>query len=799
MSGSGWWICLAAAVIAVMGWQSAAGAGTWPTGKEVVPLKAKPVDLKDVRLLDGPFKDAMQRDRKYLLALESDRLLHSFRVTAGLPAPGEPMGGWERTELRGHTMGHYLSACALMYASTGDEDLKAKADALVAELAKCQKALGPRGYLSAFPESFIDRVMDCKPVWAPWYTLHKLLAGLIDVHAHCGNRQALEVAESMAEWIEGRMDKLDAAATQRMLRATEQGGMNEALANLYGLTGDKHWLGVSRRFVEDHYVQPLAARKDQLTGEHVNSFIPNIIGTARQYELGGVAGDREIATFFWDAVVGGRCYATGGTSNEEHWRTDPHKLADQLGDHTQETCCTYNMLKLTRHLLAWDPQARYGDYYEQALINSILSTQDPATGMMMYFVPLASGRWKLFNTPRDSFWCCTGTGMENHATYADTIYYRDEGGVWVNLFIASELHLKDRGVRIRQHTKFPQQPGTMLIVMTANPVELELRVRVPGWLAGPVKAKVNGQAIEAKPNAAGYLCVRRTWNDDDRLEVDLPMALRAAPMPDDKTLLAVMYGPLVLAGELGGEGLTDALTYRNDNWYKFPPEQIAAAPAIVTENPDPAGWVKPVEGKALTFRTAGVGRPKDVTLVPYYSLFGQRYAVYWRVVTAGQWERMEADRKAREAQAAERAKLLRERQVDSVAIGDAESEKSHALEHKGSSSGLHGGRTWRHAAGEGAWFSYRLKVPQGGQAFLLCTYWGGDVDRTFDVLVDGTKVATQKLQNNQPGEFFDVEYPIPAELTKGKEQVTVKFAAPAGGTAGGVFGVATLKEGKGSR
>jgi hypothetical protein len=313
-----------------------------------------------------------------------------------------------------------------------------------------------------------------------------------------------------------------------------------------------------------------------------------------------------------------------------------------------------------------------------------------------------------------------------------------------------------------------------------------------------VKAKLNGQAIDAKPNAAGYLCVRRTWNDDDRLEVELPMALRAAPMPDDKTLLAVMYGPLVLAGELGGEGLTDALIHTNENGYAFPPDKVAQAPTIVTDNPDPASWLRPVEGKPLTFRTvAGVGRPKDVTLSPFYSLFGQRYAAYWRVVTPGQWEKMEADRKAREAREAERTKLLRERQVDSVAIGDGESEKSHALEHTGSSSGFHGGRTWRHANGQGACFSYRMKVASVGPTVLLCTYWGSDVGRSFDVLVDETKVATQKLQNNKPGEFFDVEYPVPAELTKGKEQVTVKFVAPAGGTVGGVFGVATLKAAEG--
>ncbi|MCP4640050.1 MAG: hypothetical protein GY851_06445, partial [bacterium] len=357
--------------------------------------KAQPFDLSRVRLLDGPFREAMELARKYLHDLDADRLLHTWRLNAGLPSEAEPYGGWERPEceVRGHTLGHYLSACALMYASTGDKDLKAKADGVVAELAKCQEVLGESGYLSAFPESFIVRAEKCEQVWAPFYVLHKMYAGLQDMYVYCGNRQALDVVEGMAAWLKGRLDNLDETQMQAMLDKTEQGGMNETLANLYALTGNADCLAMARRFDQDRYVKPLAEGEDRLKDEHVNSFIPNIIGTARQYEMGGDDRDRRIAEYFWNQVTSARSYCTGGTSDKEHWHGGPNELAHHLSHHTQECCCTYNMLKLTRHLFCWEPEAKYADYYERALWNSILSTQNPETGMMLYFVVLASGRW----------------------------------------------------------------------------------------------------------------------------------------------------------------------------------------------------------------------------------------------------------------------------------------------------------------------------------------------------------------------------------------------------------------------
>ena len=751
------------------------------------PRQVEPFTLEQVKLLDGPFKAAAERDRQYLHDLEADRLLHTFRTNAGLPAPGEPMGGWERAEIevRGHTMGHYLSACAFTIAACGDEKLKHKADAIVAELAKCQKALGASGYLSAFPESFIDRVEGRQRVWAPYYTLHKIMAGLLDMYAQTGHRQALEVVTGMADWCKSRCDRLTDEQMQAMLNSTEQGGMNDVLANLYSITGNSDYLALARRFVQQSYNAPLAARRDELTGQHVNSFIPNMIGTARLYEVGHDEDDRQIAEFFWDQVTTTRCYCTGGTSNREQWQSPPNHLAGQLGDQTQETCCTYNMLKLTRHLFCWHPEARYADYYERALYNSILSTQDPATGMMMYFVTLAPGRWKYYNTPRDSFWCCTGTGMENHAKYADSIYFHDAKGVFVNLFIPSELDWKERGVKVRQETGFPEASTSSFTVNVAAPSEVSPRIPGPAWADRGVEARLNGTPIAEAAKPSSYIEITRAWQDGDRVEVSMPISLTVWPMPDDPNVMAFMVGPLVLAARLGGQGLTDDMVYTRENWYTFPVEQIAKTAPLLTDMDDPCSILEPSGDEPLAFRTTG--QEAELTFVPYHKLFGQRYAVYWHVYRRGS----EAHQRAvAEAEAAAR---FREQVIDEVLIGDSDSERSHSLEGEEMASGAHMGRRWRHASA-GGFFSYDMKVRADGPTDLFCTYWGSDSgERNFEILVDGQRIAAERLAQNRPGEFFDVVYPIPEEFTRDKKCVTIRFQPDPGQIAGGIFACCTVR------
>jgi len=763
----------------------------------VVEIKARPFNLSDVRLLDGPFRDAQQRDLAYLLSLDPDRLLHTFRLNAGLPSAAQPYGGWEapNCELRGHCLGHYLSACALMYASTSDEKLKARAQAIVAELAKCQEALAAKGcnkgFLAAFPESFIERVETRKPVWAPWYTLHKIMAGLLDADRLCGCGQAREVLVKMAGWIKLRMDKLTPEQIQRSLE-TEFGGMNEVLANLYAVTGDPEHLRLARCFDHKAVFDPLARGEDRLNGLHANTQIPKMIGAACEYEMSGETRDRDIAAFFWRRVALERSYAIGGHSDGEHF-FPVEQFAAHLSAETCETCNTYNMLKLTRHLFGWEASAEAMDFYERALYNHILASQDPRQGMFVYLMSLKPGHFKTYSTPDNSFWCCVGTGMENHAKYADTIYCHGDKALYVNLFIASELKWREKGLTLRQETEFPEQETTRLTFKCERPVALELRIRRPAWAGAGWAVRVNGEMAALQGTPGSYVALEREWKDGDSVEIRLPMSLRMEALPHSSNIVALLYGPLVLAGELGTEGLENFNFYahgQTDHVRVPAPE----APVFICEAKDVLGKIEQVAGKPLTFQTRGLGKPRDVSLVPFHRLHYQRYSVYWRLYTAEQWDKRQADLAAERAAAEARRKELEARTVDAVRAGEEQSEKGHKLQGQRDSAGTFQGRKWRHAL-DGGWFSYEVKALPDQLVSLVCTYWGSDGGvRTFDILVDGEKIATQKLENNKPNEFFDVEYPLPEALTKGKERLTVRFQGQPGKTVGGVFGCGVLKK-----
>jgi uncharacterized protein len=598
--------------------------------KDSAPAQAQPFDVDSVRLTDGALLALIEHNRDFLQSLETDRLLHTFRLNAGLASSAEPLGGWEKptVELRGHFTGHFLSACALMSASAGDAELRGKGNLVVAELAKCQKAnsaASGNGYLSAFPPSFFDRLKAGQKVWAPWYTLHKIMAGLLDMYVLAGNEQALDVVRGMAGWTKRWTDSISDEDMARILRV-EFGGMNEVLYNLYAATGVKDYAAAAHRFDDERIFAPLADGRDELKGLHVNTQIPKIIGAARRYELTGDARYRRIAEFFWTQVTQHRAYATGGTSNDEHWRSDPDKLAGELGYSTEECCCTYNMLKLTRHLFSWSPEARYFDYYERAMLNGIVGTMNPKNGLTMYYVPLATGYWKVFASPRGSFWCCTGTGVESFSKLADSIYFHDENGLYVNLFVSSEMDWEEKGIRVQQDASLTNRHETRLRILSAKPTPLAVRIREPYWTDGKMTVTLNGKPANAT-RAGGYLVVDRTWANADDLRATLPMDLHVQPMPDDSTLQAVMYGPLVLAGDLGRAGLTEAMRTGGDN----PPEmpEPAAAPEFVAESKDPRSWIEPAPKAALTFRTKGQSR--DVTMMPFSRIIDQRYGVYWRV------------------------------------------------------------------------------------------------------------------------------------------------------------------------
>ncbi len=601
-----------------------------PGQREKIAWKVEPFPLAQVRLLDGPFKQAMEINNRWLLSLPPDRLLHTFRLTSGIASTAEPLGGWEKPdcELRGHFAGgHVLSALALAYASTGDDEFKSRGDALVTELARCQEK-NQNGYLSAYPEDLFDRLREERPVWAPFYTYHKIMAGQLDMYLYCGNDQALHAAENMAGWVDHWSESISDEHMQRILQ-TEFGGMNEVLCNLYAVTGRRDYLELASRFEKSMFFDPLADHRDELKGIHANTHIPQVISAARRYELTGEPRYHDIASYFWNEIVTERAYCTGGTSNDEYWNTDPGKLANQLGKYTEECCCAYNMLKLTRHVFGWTGDPRAMDYYERTLWNHRLGTED-ADGLKSYYLPLGSGYWKFYNSAWDSFWCCTGTGAEEFAKFADSIYFHDERGVYVNLFIASELSWPEKRVRLRQETKFPEQEGTTLIVRAEKPVEMPISVRVPYWATRGGSLKINGESLPVFSNPSSYLTVTRTWKDGDRVEISLPMGLHIHPMPDDPTLQAMMYGPLVLAGRLGDQGLDAA--HFHPGYETAPPGDPVPVAAVAASSKDPTGWIEPAAGESLSFRTAG--QQSEVKVAPFYRVSGERYVVYWKTTAS---------------------------------------------------------------------------------------------------------------------------------------------------------------------
>jgi uncharacterized protein len=595
-----------------------------PSGREVIVLQAVPFPMKDVRLGPGPFSAAAEANRRYLKTLPPDRLLHTFRLTAGLPSSAEPLGDWEKPDcqLRGHFAGgHYLSACAVAFASSGDEELKRNGDLVVAELAKCQAQL-KSGYLSAFPQNLFDDLRDGVNVWAPFYTIHKIMAGHLDMYTHAANEQALQTVEKMAGWVRSWSDPLSEQQMQRVM-LVEYGGMGEVLANLYAVTGKRDYLNLAQRFDKKWFFDALAARRDELKGLHVNTHIPQVIAAARLHELTGDNRYRNIADYFWNQVTGERSYCTGGTSNFETWRTDPGVLSTQLSPHTAEDCCAYNMMKLTRHLFGWSPSARYMDYYERVLFNHRMGTIDPETGTTVYYLPLGNGYSKIYAKPFDSFWCCNGTGVEEFAKLTDTIYFHDDNSIFVNLFIASEVNWPEKGIRLTQQTSFPNEPGTTVVVSAAQPVDVELKLRIPYW-ARSGSVKVNSRTVPAFSDPGSYMVLRGPWKNGDRIELSLPMHLHAAPMLDQQTLQAAMYGPLVLAARFEEEP--------REKWYRqfTDQEKQEPMPGLQFQGKlhDPATWLQPADSK-LTFRTAG--QKQAITFVPLSSIIHERYSVYHQI------------------------------------------------------------------------------------------------------------------------------------------------------------------------
>ncbi|MBN2269237.1 MAG: glycoside hydrolase family 127 protein [Sedimentisphaerales bacterium] len=629
--------------------------------EDKAPQKVYAFGLGDVRLLDSPFKTAMELDVKYLLSLEPDRFLTRFREFAGLKPKAETYRGWETATISGHSLGHYLTAVSKLYASTKDKSLLKRINYIVDELGQCQKAWG-NGFVGGFPrsrEAFAEikagnirsAGFDLNRIWVPWYNLHKLYMGLVDACLYCGNEKAKDILVKSTDWAWEMVGGLSDEQFEKMLDC-EHGGINEAFAEIYALTGYEKALKLAKRFYHHRVLDPLAREQDNLTGLHSNTQIPKLIGLARLYRLTGDEHYNTASAFFWKSVIEYRTYVNGGNTDNEYF-FPPEDFSKHLSVHTTETCNTYNMLKLTRQLFAMDPQAKYADYYERALYNHILASQDPNEGMMIYFCPLKSGHFKTYNTPFDSFWCCTGTGMESHVKYGDSIYFHDDETLYVNLFIPSVLNFRQKDLVLTQKTRYPLNGNIRLSLDPRRPVKLNVKIRRPRWAVDDLRLAVNGKPYLYSAGPGEYMAVERLWEKGDRIDLLFPMKLRTEAMPDDPNKVAFFYGPTLLAGALGKEGIEDIDPHAEER-AKFDQVSSPPIPVLVADGRAVEDYIKPGDSPGTftvsksVLRMPGLDTTGEVTLIPFYKMHYQRYMVYWDIFTPQQWkqtkEQFEAER-----------------------------------------------------------------------------------------------------------------------------------------------------------
>jgi len=576
--------------------------------------------LANVRLLPGPVRTRHERNTRYLLELEPDRLLHTFRRQAGLPSSAEPLGGWEAPAcgLRGHFVGHYLSACAQAYASTGDSRLRERLELILRELAECQQ---PNGYLSAFPETDLAAMeTTLAGAWAPYYTLHKILVGLLDAHEWGDNGAALTMAKELADYVGWRLDRLTPKQLERMCRTdlgpnpgNEVGGIGEGLRRLGRTVGEARYESLAQLFDREWFLAPLLRREDRLTGLHCNAHIPMALALARRCESNGDPALRDAVIWFWERTALARSYVNGGSSGPhpdgtekskgaEHW-PEPFRLAHTLTPKINESCVTHNMVRLTDALFCWTGEPRYAAFHERAYLNHVLTMQHPnQVGAYLYDHPLGPDSRKAYGSPRASFWCCYGTTVEAYARLAAGIYYQSSDTAWVNLFIASEFTWPERGVQITQETGFPDQPGTRLTIHCSQPTRFTLRLRVPAWTEAPA-ISVNGDRVAVPPG--DYVAIEREWQNGDILALVFGLRLSAEAMPDDSEMVAFRAGPLVLAAVTGGDLL-------------LPQSNITAALAAI-QCPTPDHY--------QTVLADG----RTVPLIPLHRITTETFGVYFRL------------------------------------------------------------------------------------------------------------------------------------------------------------------------
>ena len=741
-----------------------------PKAIQLVPQKAYSFNIGEVRLLDGPFKVSQDAEAKYLLSLDLDRLLAPFLTESGIKLKAQAYPGWETRSLPGVALSFYLSGAARLYRLTGNEVYLKNMNYILAELRKCQTRndgylLGSKGGKQVFrkleEEGYYPEFSD----WGnghgePYYVMDKLFSGLMDVYRICQIPAALRISTDLADWLERHMSHISDTDLQKIM-TEEYGGMNWVLADMYSITGNTKYLAMSKRWQDEGVIIPTTQRIDVLTGIHANTQFPKMSGLAARYPYTADSTDLNGATFFWESVVNHRTYVTGGNSESEYF-CPRDSMSKTLTPYTEENCNEYNMLKLTSLLFNIEPKAEYADYMERTLFNHLLSAQNPEDGKVCYHLPLMPGAERSYRPLYEEFSCCVCSGMDSYTRHSEYIYAHTSSDLYVNLFIASELTWKDKGIFIQQETNFPFKDITLLKFKCDKDTELGLLIRNPKWLSGPLAVKINGKNETVTPEA-GYCRISRIWKTGDVVEVKLPMNIRIENMPDDKNRIALFFGPVLLAGEFGKEEATELI-------------EANEAPALIPGDKPIDTWIKS-NGKPLGFTTT-IAIPDQINLKPFFLLKSGPYSVYWQRLTVTEWQKRIARKDKKKKDLAQIRKIT----VDQVVAGDEASELKHTLSGKSTTGNGNNGiltdQVWR-VATEPEGFSYTMKVTGDVPVAVSCKFMGREQYETWDCHIRTDTITIARLKRGKDDSYpvipFESIYPVPFELTKGKKSIKVAF------------------------
>ena len=761
-----------------------------------IPVQMESFSVNDVTLTESAFKHAEDMDIRYLLGIDPDRLLAPYLKEAGLEPKADNYTNWENTGLDGHIGGHYLSALSYMYASTGNLEIKGRLDYFISELYRCAEANGD-GYISGVPggrqtwkeisEGDIRAAsFSLNDKWVPLYNIHKIFAGLRDAYLLYGSQECKEMFIGLTDWMYRLTENLSDEQLQGML-ASEHGGLNEVFADAAAISGDERFMNLAKRFSHKRVLEPLLKGEDHLTGMHANTQIPKVIGYKRIADLEGYADWDKAAQYFWETVVDNRSITIGGNSVREHFHPADDFSSMLESEQGPETCNTYNMLRLTKMLYETTGDTHYMDYYERAVYNHILSTMNPIQGGFVYFTPMRAGHYRVYSQPQTSFWCCVGSGMENHARYGEMVYsHKGDSELFVNLFIPSVL--KWGKTTVEQINSFPSEEGTTLVISPEKARKFTVSIRVPEW-AGNVAVKVNGAEADAKAEG-GFLKVTRKWSKGDKVEVSLPMSIRAVALPDQSDNYSFMYGPVVLAAEIGRQEQLGMYADDSRGGHIAAGRQIPLQemPVIVGSKDDIISLITKVEGKPMTFHLSGTAPAKyenGMTLVPFSSLHECRYMVYWPVLSEDQWK----ERVAKQEQEENARVALEMVTADKVTCGEQQPESDHFVKMENSRNGDNNGRHWRMAS-RGGWFSYDMR-PRGNEVKFLRITCTGREGSEARVMMNGTEAGTLSVKTPNTEETIIV--PVPEEM-QNADVITVTVSTAQGKMSPMIYEVRLVKE-----